>query len=130
VISAFFRAVSLGTLAADGTLPYIKPSRTGRELADVLNYGKTAPSFPHQTTVDQWFDKTQFESQRSRGYNIGASALREPTRTSEGNTPEPGRDDVVKLCTSIGKKWGTAPPASPTVEGNRADSKRGGDATG
>jgi len=50
-------------LAADGTLLYIKPSLPGRELADVLNYWKTAPSFPHQRMADQWFDKTLFESQ-------------------------------------------------------------------
>lgn len=61
----------------DGTLLYIKPSLLGTEPADVLNYRKSNKDFPHQTTGDQWFDETQFESYRALGYRIGMLAFRQ-----------------------------------------------------
>ena len=98
--------VDLG--APDGTLLYIKPSLTGKELADVLNYRKTDPNFPHQGTVDQWFDETEFESYRSLGYHIGNTAVDKFARASEINTVEPLRHDIAKLCTAIQGKWNSA----------------------
>jgi hypothetical protein len=59
----------------DGVLLYIKPAITGGENADVLNYSKTHPEFPHQSTADQWFDEDQFESYRTLGCQIARSAL-------------------------------------------------------
>jgi hypothetical protein len=60
---------------SDGRLLYIKPCLLGDERADIKNYKKTNEDFPHQSTADQWFDETQFESYRSLGYQIGKSAL-------------------------------------------------------
>lgn len=59
----------------DGVLLYIKPAITGAENADVLNYSKTHPEFPHQSTADQWFDEDQFESYRTLGCQIARAAL-------------------------------------------------------
>ncbi|WP_220456550.1 patatin-like phospholipase family protein [Rugamonas brunnea] len=59
----------------DGVLLYIKPAITGAENADVLNYSKTHPEFPHQSTADQWFDEDQFESYRTLGCQIARGAL-------------------------------------------------------
>lgn len=58
-----------------GTLVYIKSSITGDEPTDVLEYRSRNSSFPHQTTADQFFDESQFESYRKLGYHIGAEAL-------------------------------------------------------
>ncbi|SFM28378.1 patatin-like phospholipase family protein [Rugamonas rubra] len=63
--------------ASDGVLLYIKPTIVGDENADIFNYSKTHPEFPHQSTADQWFDEDQFESYRSLGYQIALGALRQ-----------------------------------------------------
>ena len=56
--------------AADGVLVYLKTSLTGDEPADVLNYHRQHPHFPHETTGDQWFTESQFESYRRLGQHV------------------------------------------------------------
>ncbi|MEJ1379020.1 MAG: hypothetical protein RPU32_13800 [Candidatus Sedimenticola sp. (ex Thyasira tokunagai)] len=50
-----------------GYLLYIKSSMTGNEKEYVLDYKKRHPSFPHETTADQFFNEAQFEAYRSLG---------------------------------------------------------------
>jgi hypothetical protein len=45
--------------------------------ADVWHYSEQNPSFPHQSTGDQWFDEVQFESYRALGEYIGTMAAGE-----------------------------------------------------
>ena len=54
----------------DGWLLYIKPTVYGNEPRDVLEYKKSHPTFPHQSTADQFFDEPQFESYRILGSHI------------------------------------------------------------
>lgn len=54
----------------DGLLVYIKPAVYGNEPGDVLEYKKTHPAFPHQSTADQFFDEPQFESYRILGSHV------------------------------------------------------------
>ena len=54
----------------DGLLIYIKPVVYGREPGDVLEYKKSHPTFPHQSTADQFFDEPQFESYRILGSHV------------------------------------------------------------
>jgi hypothetical protein len=58
-------------------LLYLKSSLTGDEPADVLEYHSREPLFPHQSTGDQWFDESQFESYRRLGLHIGATMLKD-----------------------------------------------------
>ncbi len=51
----------------DGRLIFIKPTITGKETADVLNYEQQHPEFPHESTANQWFTESQFESYRALG---------------------------------------------------------------
>jgi hypothetical protein len=55
----------------EGTLVYIKPAilrePPGREPADVLSYFAEHAEFPHETTADQFFTESQFESYRRLG---------------------------------------------------------------
>jgi len=54
--------------AEDGVLLYLKPAVYGKEEPrDVLEYKKSYPAFPHQSTADQFFDEPQFESYRMLG---------------------------------------------------------------
>jgi hypothetical protein len=55
---------------SDGWLVYIKAGLTGREPADILQYAKTHPRFPHETTGNQFFNESQFESYRHLGSHV------------------------------------------------------------
>jgi hypothetical protein len=55
--------------AEDGHLLYLKPAFYGaNEPKDVYNYASTYQTFPHQSTGDQFFSESQFESYRTLGY--------------------------------------------------------------
>jgi hypothetical protein len=51
-------------------LLYVKPTVTGREPIDILEYHAAHPDFPHETTLDQYFDEAQWESYRRLGEYI------------------------------------------------------------
>ncbi|MBV8889360.1 MAG: patatin-like phospholipase family protein [Alphaproteobacteria bacterium] len=53
--------------AGPGHLVYIKPGYHGTEPADVRSYASLNPSFPHETTANQWFTESQMESYRVLG---------------------------------------------------------------
>lgn len=53
--------------AEDGDLIYVKPTIRGDEPADVVSYERQHPDFPHESTGDQWFTESQFESYRNLG---------------------------------------------------------------
>jgi peptidoglycan hydrolase-like protein with peptidoglycan-binding domain len=93
-----------------GTLLYIKPSLRGKEFADILNYRKINKTFPHQSTLDQWFDETQFETYRSLGYNIGKIVLERAVAVSQASVQQPGTYGIAALCTALHAAWDSAPP--------------------
>jgi Patatin-like phospholipase len=57
----------------DGLLVYIKPTLRGvaQMPYDVYSYSKFSREFPHESTADQWFNESQFESYRALGWQIG-----------------------------------------------------------
>ncbi|MBA3608206.1 MAG: hypothetical protein H0W43_06820 [Chthoniobacterales bacterium] len=56
-----------GPAAQDGVLIYIKPACYGNEPRDIYEYFKSNHAFPHQSTKDQFFTESQFESYRMLG---------------------------------------------------------------
>ena len=54
-----------------GYLLYIKSSLTGNERDYIADYQKNNPSFPHESTADQFFSEAQFEAYRALGEHIG-----------------------------------------------------------
>lgn len=60
-----------------GYLLYIKSSLTGNERDYVLDYRRAHPSFPHETTADQFFNEAQFEAYRALGEHIANDLFRE-----------------------------------------------------
>jgi Patatin-like phospholipase len=56
-----------GADAPDGIIVYIKPACYGDEPRDIYEYFKTNPTFPHESTSDQFFSESQFESYRMLG---------------------------------------------------------------
>ena len=63
------------SVAARGRLIYIKASVTGDEPVDVLEYKARFPVFPHESTGDQSFDESQFESYRTLGLHIAGLTM-------------------------------------------------------
>jgi hypothetical protein len=59
-----------------GTIIYFKASLAGNESTDVKNYKKAHDAFPHESTVDQWFSESQFESYRQLGYQEVFNSIR------------------------------------------------------
>ncbi|HEY0140986.1 MAG TPA: patatin-like phospholipase family protein [Thermoanaerobaculia bacterium] len=52
----------------DGVLLYLKPAvYLAGEPKDVYNYAKSCEAFPHESTADQFFSESQFESYRALG---------------------------------------------------------------
>ncbi len=94
-----------------GKLLYIKSSITGEEPADVREYGWREKHFPHQTTADQFFDESQFESYRTLGrhviYSLPNFLLHqdfEPLfRDAKKATSMPPEEDVRISMLSIGQ---------------------------
>jgi len=91
--------------APDGVLLYIKPAIVGSENADLLNYRKLHPGYPHESIADQWFDEAQFESYRALGDHIVESALREAARAT---LREDGTQDIGALCAELLRRHGPA----------------------
>jgi hypothetical protein len=48
----------------------MKLSVTGNELELIKRYRGLNPDFPHQTTLDQFFDEDQFEAYRQLGVHV------------------------------------------------------------
>jgi hypothetical protein len=53
--------------AGEGLLLYLKLSLTGDESELIRRYRGLHPEFPHQNTLDQFFDQEQFEAYRQLG---------------------------------------------------------------
>jgi hypothetical protein len=58
-----------------GSIIYFKPGLTGDEPADILQYQTRCPQFPHETTMNQFYDEPQWESYRRLGEHAGRSVL-------------------------------------------------------
>jgi hypothetical protein len=56
-----------GADAPDGVIVYIKPACYGDEPRDIYEYYKRNETFPHESTSDQFFSESQFESYRMLG---------------------------------------------------------------
>ena len=46
---------------------YLKPSYLPSIPAEIRAYGAAHPEFPHESTAEQWFTESQFESYRALG---------------------------------------------------------------
>lgn len=57
-------------VSADGVLVYIKASLNGNEPADVTQYYKSHDSFPHESTANQFFNESQFQSYVRLGMHV------------------------------------------------------------
>ena len=61
-----------------GLLLYIKLSTTGNEAELIKRYRLLHPDFPHQSTLDQFFDEEQFEAYRQLGAHVMQGLFSKP----------------------------------------------------
>ncbi|MFN3570022.1 MAG: hypothetical protein ACK4VX_07090 [Polaromonas sp.] len=59
----------------DSVVIFIKPALSEGLPGDVGHYARTHPSFPQETTADQFFDEAQWESYRALGQVLSARLL-------------------------------------------------------
>jgi hypothetical protein len=99
--------------AVPGVLIYLKASLTGDEPSDVQNYAQQHPPFPHQTTLDQFFTESQFESYRSLGFHIARDVLCDAMQGIP-NDPSTNYEEqqrvVKKLFANLHSRWFPPPP--------------------
>lgn len=81
-----------------GWLLYLKASCTGDEDEVIGQYRHKSPTFPHETTADQFFNEGQFEAYRALGQHIGEAAI-----TALGASARPVR--YADLATGLEALW-------------------------
>lgn len=68
---------STGTVKLEGQIIYLKTTLTEDLPEDIYGYKSANPTFPDQSTADQFFDETQFEAYRELGYQLSKKMLGE-----------------------------------------------------
>lgn len=97
------RMLDLDERGAVGVIVWVKPSITALNAADVRQYGLSHRDFPQQTTADQWYDESQFESYRRLGYESAMAAF-DPAHRPAGAKP----GDFRRVA-----DWFAAPSTAP-----------------
>ncbi len=90
--------------APRGTLLYIKPSLSGDEPSDVRNYVIDHATFPHESTANQFFSESQFESYRELGEHIAHNVFGD-VASDAGAESSP-----AMLFSRLRRRWAQAPP--------------------
>jgi hypothetical protein len=83
-----------------GYLIYLKASMTGDEDVSIAQYRSTHPSFPHESTANQFYSEDQFESYRMLGLHMVRKSF-------QGNLPG---DDPLMIAE---KMFDVLTPAGP-----------------
>ena len=80
-----------------GHLLYIKASVTGDEYEYVRAYRAEHPSFPHESTAEQFFTEAQFEAHRALGYQIGGEVCSNEQVLAKFKQPEGHPSQVASV---------------------------------
>ncbi len=104
--------------ARTGTIVYFKASLTGDESSDVRNYKKEHATFPHESTADQWFTESQFESYRELGYHQVVSSIKgiPPDQDNPPASPKPLQEDLNRILKELGIEIDSAQPEGLVIK--------------
>jgi hypothetical protein len=94
-----------------GWLLYIKPTLTKNLPRDILAYSDTHAPFPYQTTADQWFDESQFESYRKLG-QVSFESILEAAKAKTSPLPVSYPGSIRDLIDPLKPVTSQAPPAT------------------
>lgn len=89
-----------------GVLLYIKASLPKNVPIDVMQYALKHSTFPHQTTADQFFSESQFESYRRLGLHIGEQCLSDAIDlTKRAHVHHAHGINIETLFRFLGQRW-------------------------
>jgi hypothetical protein len=92
-----------------GALLYVKACRRRGFPSDIMNYATENPTFPHETTADQFFSESQFESYRRLGLFLTAqilgNAVAEATSSPVAGARDASEVDIPKLFRCLRQNW-------------------------
>ena len=112
------RHVAVGDIAYPegdrGVIVLIKPTVTGDEPNDVLQYRSRNADFPDETTADQFYDAAQWESYRRLGVHIAESAFTASVRVA-------GSADPARVFALMREEWYPTPPGLEGAQGDLLD---------
>jgi hypothetical protein len=88
-----------------GTLVYIKASLMGDEPADLQAYLAKHQEFPHQSTANQFFEESQFESYHRLGLHIAKDVFQSGTvaecQWQEPKAPSPSSSGLRLIAGAV-----------------------------
>ncbi|MFI5176554.1 MAG: hypothetical protein ACHQKY_16965, partial [Terriglobia bacterium] len=90
-----------GSTKAESMLLLIKPTLTGEEPIDVVEYHEAHEDFPQESTGDQYFDEAQWEGYRKLGEWIGGRLFGTPPKESDSRKWSPSVMGVRKLLEMV-----------------------------
>lgn len=95
-----------------GILLYVKPTLTGKEPPDVTQYARRNDRFPHETTLDQFYDEAQWESYR----RLGEYAAEQALAAIEAADRKPANDEkLARVFVTARYHWLSVPKAEPLL---------------
>jgi hypothetical protein len=89
-----------GRVAAIGLMLYLKLSLTGDEAELLKRYRSLHPEFPHQSTLDQFYDEEQFEVYRQLGVHVAEGVFSSALLT-QNTEPRTVEDWFKQLAQSL-----------------------------
>jgi len=94
-----------------GYLVYLKSSLTGDESQIVSEYHGRRPLFPHESTVDQFFDESQFEAYRELGSHVVHSLHDELEEARSEDEASAEESEVLEWLDDLGWKSSSRVPS-------------------
>ncbi len=82
-------------VATPGYLLYIKASLSGNEPSDIKQYKAEHSAFPHESTGDQWYSESQFESYRKLGQHVAEQVLQQARDDAARHSLAASRQNAV-----------------------------------
>jgi hypothetical protein len=101
-----------------GWILYLKSSLTGDEPTDVIEYRSRFPKFPHESTADQFFSESQFESYRRLGLHVARAAFEGVRRVLKTGA----ENELLQVFQDLTRKWYTPIPVTAEAASRLADS--------
>lgn len=103
------RGYAIGTITyadgSEGVIVYVKSTLTRGLPGDLYGYKARNADFPHQTTLDQFFDEEQFEAYRELGYRLASRLFRDIEEARKKlNTPSgtTGSEALDRVAAALG----------------------------
>jgi hypothetical protein len=96
----YYPAAADGRPAAIGLMLYLKLSLTGDEAELLKRYRTIHPDFPHQSTLEQFYDEEQFEAYRQLGVHVAEGTFSRALMT-QNREPANVEDWFKQLATNM-----------------------------